>query len=404
MRSTARRPRRTDPGAIGGREPNIIGVAAVLFLSLFAAQAAVIVLSPVLAGVAADFEVSTAMAGQLRTLSGLAAGATALAIPAISRRYSLRGLLLGGAWLIATASVASAAAPSLVVIAAAQVVLGVAVATVTAAGTAAVAAWAPEGTRTQVLSWALIGPPAAWIVGMPIVGVLGGVSWRLGWLALPLVAAIAAALMLLRRPRDAAGRGVDARLRQAVTDPAIGRWALAELLASSGWTGTLVYAGALFTESYGTSAALTGVALAVGAAAYVGGNFAIRRFSEQEPRQQLVALAVLLALGIPAFGSVRPGVWTSAVLFAAVAFVAGGRTLVANAFGLSLSPEQRVAAVGIRTAATQFGYFAGSGAAGLALAMAGYTGLGVTQGLFFLGAALVLAEVERGERALATSG
>ncbi len=46
-------------------------VGAVLFLCLFAAQSAVIALSPVLAEVARDPDVSTAAAGQLRTLAGL---------------------------------------------------------------------------------------------------------------------------------------------------------------------------------------------------------------------------------------------------------------------------------------------------------------------------------------------
>ena len=52
---------------------------------LFAAQASVVVLSPVLSGVAADFGVSTATAGQLRSLSG----AVALLIVATSRESSL---------------------------------------------------------------------------------------------------------------------------------------------------------------------------------------------------------------------------------------------------------------------------------------------------------------------------
>ena len=59
-------------------------VSVALFLCLFAAQAAVIAMSPVLAEVASDLHVSTAAAGQLRTVTGLAAGITALVLGAIA--------------------------------------------------------------------------------------------------------------------------------------------------------------------------------------------------------------------------------------------------------------------------------------------------------------------------------
>ena len=59
---------------------------------------------------------------------------------------------------------------------------------------------------------------------------------------------------------------------QPAADPAARRWALGELAANSAWAGTLVYSGVLFTETYGTSSAATGVALAIVAVAYLAGN------------------------------------------------------------------------------------------------------------------------------------
>ena len=69
----------------------------------------------------------------------------------------------------------------------------------TTAGTLAAAEWVAPELRTRTLSWALVGQPAAWIVGMPLVGVLGERSWRYGWLALPLAAAVAAAILVASR-------------------------------------------------------------------------------------------------------------------------------------------------------------------------------------------------------------
>ena len=63
-------------------------VSAILFLCLFAGQAGLIALSPVLVEVASYLGVSTAAAGQLRTISGLAAGLTAAGFK-VTVRYSL---------------------------------------------------------------------------------------------------------------------------------------------------------------------------------------------------------------------------------------------------------------------------------------------------------------------------
>jgi hypothetical protein len=67
---------------------------AVLFLCLFASQAARLVLSPILPEIAREFDVSTATAGQLRPISGATGGLSAVA-PALSRRCpGLRDLRL----------------------------------------------------------------------------------------------------------------------------------------------------------------------------------------------------------------------------------------------------------------------------------------------------------------------
>jgi predicted MFS family arabinose efflux permease len=91
-----------------------------LFLCLFAGQAALIAMSPVLADVASDLHVSTAAAGQLRTITGLAAGITALLLGAVAGRVGLGRQLLAASALLAIASIASAAAPTFPLLALAQ--------------------------------------------------------------------------------------------------------------------------------------------------------------------------------------------------------------------------------------------------------------------------------------------
>lgn len=362
-------------------------VSAILFLCLFAAQAGAIALSPILVEVARDLDVSTAVAGQLRTVAGLVAGITALALPRIGGRVGLGRQLFGGAILLALGSLMSAAAPSMTLLAAAQVPVGAGIAIMTTAGTLAAAAWVLPDRRTTVLSWALVGQPAAWIVGQPLIGFVAQDSWRYAWLVLPLSAALVAGVAVRCRRGEQPAPMPPRHLRATLAAPRLGRWLAAELLANTAWAGTLVYAGALFVESYGTSMELTGAVLAIGAGAYVAGNLALRRFVERDADRLLVGLAVALAVTTAVFGASRPSVLVSTALFSAAAFAAGGRTFVSSAFGLAAPAELRPGAMAMRAAAMQFGYFAGSSLAGAALALGGYPALGSVIGLLFLAAA-----------------
>jgi hypothetical protein len=77
---------------------------------LFVAQAGLLSLGPVLPDVAREFGVSTAAAGQLRRLGGLAGGATAVAVALFGSRLRLRGMLTAGHLTLALGALGSAAA------------------------------------------------------------------------------------------------------------------------------------------------------------------------------------------------------------------------------------------------------------------------------------------------------
>ena len=357
---------------------------AILFICLFAAQAAVLVLAPLLPDVAAEFGITTATAGQLRSLSGIAGGATAVALGLLAWRLSVRGLLIAGLSLLAGGSVVEAAAPTFAVLAAAQLAVGAGVAVVLSAGVAAAAEWSQPEDRTRVLSWALLGQPAAWVVGMPLIGVVAQAGWRYAVLAVPVAAAALALVATCLRPAEprathAARAGAGSLLRE----PGITAWAAGELLAYAAWGGTLVYAGALFIESYGLSLGATGLMLGAAAAAYFPGTLLARRFVERDARRILIRAGFIASAGTAAFGALRPAAWVSAALFALIVSVAAARALAGSSLGLQLAPAHRVAVGSIRAGATQFGYLLGSVAGGLALASGGYAGLGAVLSVLF---------------------
>jgi predicted MFS family arabinose efflux permease len=256
---------------------------ATLFGCLFAAQSGLLVLSPILSRVAADLNVSAAAAGQLRAISGAVAAVVALGLVVTKRRRDLRQLLTLGLGLLSAAAVGSAVAPTYELLAAMQVVLGGGLALVLAGGLAAAASWAPDGQRAAVLSWALVGQPTAWVVGMPLVGVLGGHTWRLAWLV-PFAAGVLALVGVSGRERGAP-QPAPAPLLSLMQRPGMARWAAAELLAYAGWAGVLVYCGSLLTDAHGVSVTSAGTALGAGATGYVVGTFVARRWVDHAARR-----------------------------------------------------------------------------------------------------------------------
>jgi DHA1 family inner membrane transport protein len=206
--------------ATGGISPSIV-----LFLALFASQSGVLVLSPILSDVAADFGVSIAQAGQLRIFAAPLAAVVAIVAARSLARFSPRALLGVGSALVALGSAASAAAPTYLLLALAQVPVWGGIATLLAAGVAATASWSTSETRTRVVAHAFAGPPAAWIVGMPVIGFVASVHWRLAFLALPLPAGLLALAAVLRRQPDQPLPRAETSLTGVLSRADVRRWA-----------------------------------------------------------------------------------------------------------------------------------------------------------------------------------
>lgn len=367
------------------RRPSVV-----LFACMFASQAGLLVLSPILPELAHDLGVSTATAGQLRTLSGTTGGITAVVLALLPRRPGLRTLLSAGAALLTAGSVLSAAAPGFAVLAAAQGVVGVGIGVVIAVAIAAAGEWTEPADRPRTLAWAIAGMPTAWVVGMPIAGAAASIHWRVAWLAVSATSGLVALVLvrLAAHDRPVARRSGPAAWRR----PGVGRFTAGELLANAAWAGVLTYAGALLIEGYGAARGVVSVGLAVSAAAMVPGTFLGRRSVRTAGFQLLGALTLVQGGLVATFGAVRPGAGASLAVLTVMAFFNGWRSVIASGLGMDSMPDDKLTVMSIRAAANQFGYLLGAALGGVALAVGGFTAVGAAfSGLFVLGAALHLA-------------
>jgi predicted MFS family arabinose efflux permease len=357
--------------------------AVVLFACLFASQAALLVLSPTLVEIANEFDVSTATAGQLRSLSGAAGGVTALLLATASERPGLRELLSLGAALVAAGSVMSAVAPAFFVLGIAQAILGVGIGLLVALGIAATFEWPERSERAHVLAWAIVGMPTAWIAGMPAVGAIADHGWRGPWLAVPAVAGLVALALVRMRPKDAPSRRVPGAAA-AWRRPEVARFAIGELLANAAWAGVLTYSGALLLESYDITPGAAALCLGAMAVAMLPGTFLARRRAMSATPRLLAGLTAFQAAAVLAVGTVRPSLAVTVALLSAMAFVNGSRSMIASALGMDAAADDRIAVMSLRAAANQFGYLLGAATGGLALAVNGFAALGITFCALFL--------------------
>ena len=245
---------------------------------------------------------STATAGQLRSLSGATGGVTALLLAMAPRRPGLRDLLSPGAALVAAGSALSAAAPSFTVLAAAQAVLGIGIGLLVAVGIAAAGEWP-----------AAEAPPARARMGdRRHAGGLdrghargrrrGGRQLARRMARPDCRGLVALALVRLRPAMRARGAAVAAsRLER----PAVARFAAGELLANAAWASVLTYAGALLLDSYDLTRRRRARPRPV-AAAMLPGTFLARRHAARATPALLAALTAFQAGAVVVLGAVRP--------------------------------------------------------------------------------------------------
>lgn len=353
-----------------------------LFSCFFAAQSGQLALTPVLTDAAADFGLSTAGAGQIRSAAAVVAAATAIALVIGVSRVRLATLLWLGLALVASGSVLSLFAGSVGVLTVGQALAGGASSIVMAAGVAAAAAWSDPGNRGRVVAWTLVGAPTAWVVTMPVIGVVAQADWHLAFVV-PVVAATMAGVALRRAPTRPSTRSRPG-LQGVVTDRALQAWAISEVLSYAAWSGVLIYAGALLVESYGTSLSGVGLALGLGAAAYIPGTFVAQRVTARRAGRALLAAAtIFLAFAVIVFGAVRPNAAATTIGFGALCFVTGARTYLGSAVGLALAADRHAAAMSVRAAAAQIGWILGGLLGGIALAAGGYAAVGLVLGALY---------------------
>lgn len=367
-------------------------------IATIASQSSMASVPPLFVAISAEFDVSIGTAGQIRSVSAASAVLCTLLVGGWIHRHGARAVMILGGLLAAIGAGLCAAAPTFALLAAGQVVVGAGICCLLASGFAGAGEFFSPETRDWAIGWVVALQSLAWIVGVPLVGLLADhVGWRAGFAvpaAFSLIAMTSAILFAPKLDRDV--RALDERtgLFAALADRSARRWTIGELLAFAVWTAEITYIASFYIETYGISESLVGILLPTGSVAFLVGSALAERTALRISRRAMLTIG---ALGMGSVASVlfnfHPTIAFTVSIGLFIGVFAGLRAAGSSMLALDQLPDKPGAMMAARTAAVQVGYLIGAAIGGIALDVAGYGMVGLIMLVGMAGSAIVMRGV-----------
>jgi predicted MFS family arabinose efflux permease len=357
-------------------------------------------IGPILVEVARGFHVPVGVAGQARTVLSAAGAVTAFIATYFADRVPRRRQLLLALGAIAAAEVALGLTRSFGWWMTLQAAAGVGVALVSLAGTAAAADYYDDAHRGPALGWITTGYPIAWMLGLPLVGAVADAwGWRASYLVVGAgVAALGFVCVLLLLPPPtqpgAEFRHLGAGLGALRAHPGARGWVFGELLATTAWSGFLVYVGAFFGITYGLPPGAIGLLVGILAASSVVGTVFSGWVGNRFGRRRALLWSTAIAsagIAVPFGLHLTPA--ASAILLVPHAFSSSIRYPNSGTIAMSLAPGAHGTIMAARALVITLGGAVGTMVGGLLIEVAGFRGLGFVYAALTAGALVVYAAV-----------
>lgn len=332
-----------------------------------------LVLGPIAPDLAAGFGVSVPTVMMAASAFGLGTAGSALLLARHIDRIGAKRMLQWAMLLLAVALFASAAAPAVWVLVAAQLLAGVAAGIALPASYGSAAAVAPPGRESAVIGIVLVGWTLSMVAGVSLSAVLADwLHWRAVFGAVALLALGALAGISSASFSDKPAAGPAPSPLAALSTPGIAPLLAACFAFMTGFYGVYGYLGDHIHRILGQPLSANGlIALSYGIG--FGSAALLDPLVDRIGARRVMPIAYLAVAAI--FGLMAAGSGSFAVLLALVAL--WGLT---NHFGLNvlvmrlsaLDPAQRGTIMGLNSAVTYFAVFVGTSGFGPVYAAYGF--------------------------------
>ncbi|WP_346154969.1 MFS transporter [Nonomuraea recticatena] len=278
-----------------------------LSMALFAVGTDGFIIAGLLPQIAADLDVSVAVAGQLVTAFALAFAVSAPILGALTSGMDRRAALLLALAIFVVGNAATAMGPNYEIVIIARVVTAMGAGLIGAAAFSAAAAIAPEQRRGRALAFVMGGLTLAIAFGLPAGTLIGGADWRLTlWAVAALGVVAAAGVTVALGPISLPAVTLRDRLAPLREIRVFGMLAVTVLTLAGTHVLYTYISPAVAGATGGSATSLTVVLLAWGVGNMVG-NMAAGRLADRFPPRQVVswglaAAAVMLGISPQATG------------------------------------------------------------------------------------------------------
>jgi DHA1 family inner membrane transport protein len=180
-------------------------ILATLSLIGFCFSFSILLMTPVLLQVAAEFDVSIGTAGLASAAFAVPVALLALVVGAFADRHGRKRFLVAGTATLGAATLAAAAAPTFESLLVARFLGGVGAGLCASTLLAAVTEMVPYERRGTAIAWLSAANATANIVGIPLAGILAeATSWRVSVALVGIVTLLAVPVLVLLVPRSVA--------------------------------------------------------------------------------------------------------------------------------------------------------------------------------------------------------
>lgn len=366
----------------------LCAAAGLAFLSL-------LMLGPLLVGLAHEFQTSVVIVGQLVAATAITWGVAAPLVGPVSDTYGRRRMLLTGVMLMTLGILGSVLAWNYAVLVAFRLLTGIGAAITAPNSVAAVADTFPPTERGKAIGWLVSATGISATAGVPLVAfLLDAGGWRLPFAVVGTVALVVGLLLMAWFPRIQPQPGHALRFfahyREVSTDRTFWYVLAINALEQMVFYGMFGYLAAYLMQTYQLPAGETALPLALAGVGIIVAGILGGRVADHRRRLAWFAMScwcsgLLAALVFTTWLSP----WATVALACGAAGLARISSAVAPTLLLELAGSSRTTATGLFAVSNQVGAFGGAGVGGFMLALGGFTWVG----LFCLGVSVIAAMV-----------
>jgi predicted MFS family arabinose efflux permease len=376
---------------------NSLLITLTLMISALTSMISLLLSGLLLIDIGATFNVSVAMAGQIRTFSFIISIIFALLTSILTLKFDHKLLLQIGLTSYGISAIGCYLAPNFITMVVLFSLTGIGYALTTTMAFTLAAELFPVEKRGEVIGWIIAGMSGSYLIGAFIVPYLQSIGgWRFTFIGYMLPgSALALILSTLLIPRgirnlpSSAQSSLKESFQNIFSNKSAFLSLVGLLLAMATGMAVNTYFSSFFREWFNMTIGEVSIIILIGSTLYTLGSIVCGRLVNRIGRKPLTVMTVLFSgVMIMSFSQI-PNAWISGVFLCVGMLLFGMMDTASTSLIVEQLPEYAGVMMSLSRAVNQLGFSIGSGLGGLFLLLYGYQEMFLIFGALSIASALV---------------